>query len=113
MPRPRKCRTVSAAPLAAYFKPRGIPMTQLKEELLPVEGLEAMRLFDLDNLDQQAAAQRMGISRPTFSRVLAEARKTVSRALVGGLALRIEGGDYEVVPHEDHRKRRRCHGDKK
>ncbi len=97
MPRPRKCRMVSAPPRAAFFKPQGIPLRDLSEVVLPVEGLEALRLSDLENLDQETAAQRMGVSRPTFSRVLAEARGAVSRALVAGAALRIEGGDYQVA----------------
>ncbi|MFR0875337.1 MAG: hypothetical protein ACLSHC_12605 [Bilophila wadsworthia] len=31
-------------PHVTYFKPRGIPMTELTETLLTVEGLEALRL---------------------------------------------------------------------
>lgn len=100
MPRPRKCRMVSAPPCAGFFKPQGIPLSELNEEVLPVEGLEALRLSDLENLDQETAAMRMGVSRPTFSRVLAEARSVVSRALVTGAALRIAGGDYRVAGPE-------------
>ena len=42
--------------------------------------------------DQQEAAGRMGVSRSTLSRILAEARRTVATAVTLGLALRIEGG---------------------
>jgi predicted DNA-binding protein (UPF0251 family) len=69
--------------------------------ILPVEGLEALRLVDVEALDQETAAGKMGISRPTFSRVLAEARKTVAKALVNGWAIRIEGGDYELAAGPD------------
>lgn len=96
MPRPRKCRLVSAKPLVNYFKPRGIPMHDLQEVRLSLEGHEALRLADLEGLSQDQAAQRMGVSRQTFSRVLAEARRAVAEAVVGGRALFIEGGTYRL-----------------
>ena len=98
MPRPSKCRVVSAIPDAVDFKPRGIPMRDLQEVYLPVDGFEAVRLTDLAGLEQGEAARRMGISRQTFGRILASARRTIARALVHGMALRILGGHYEVRP---------------
>jgi predicted DNA-binding protein (UPF0251 family) len=83
--------------VAAFFKPSGVPLRQLKGVVLPLEGLEAIRLADVDGLDQETAARMMGISRPTFSRLVSEARNTVGRALVNGWAIRIEGGDYKMV----------------
>jgi predicted DNA-binding protein (UPF0251 family)/predicted Fe-Mo cluster-binding NifX family protein len=80
-----------------YFKPQGIPMRELNEVYLSFEGVEALRLSDLEGMSQQQAAQRMRVSRHTFGRILAEARSVVSQALVRGLALRIEGGDYIVA----------------
>jgi predicted DNA-binding protein (UPF0251 family) len=97
MPRPRKRRFVADHPRADYFKPRGVPLNATEEVILPVEGLEALRLADVEGLEQQEAAQHMGVSRPTFSRILAHARGVVSRALVKGWALRIEGGDYQLA----------------
>ena len=46
----------------------------------------------------EEAANLMGVSRQTFGRVLAAARRSVSTSLVGGLSLRIEGGSYEMAP---------------
>jgi len=89
---------VGGEPRAVYFKPQGVPMTDLQAVILPVEGLEALRLADLERLEHDQAAAQMGISRPTFSRVLTEARSRVSLALVNGWVLRIEGGDYQVAP---------------
>jgi predicted DNA-binding protein (UPF0251 family)/predicted Fe-Mo cluster-binding NifX family protein len=94
VPRPRKCRTVSMLPGLTYFKPRGIPMHQLTEVYLPLEGFEALRLADWQGLDQAAAAAQMNVSRQTFGRILSQARHSVAEALVHGLALCIEGGDY-------------------
>ena len=98
MPRPKQCRYVSGAPRVTYFKPCGIPMRELEETTLTVEGLEALRLADAEGRTATEAAAGMGISRHTFGRVLAEARRTVARALLHGMALRIEGGDYAVHP---------------
>ena len=98
MPRPRSCRYVEQKPCVTYFKPRGIPMTELTEVGLTVEGLEAIRLADLEGLTAEAAARRMRVSRHIFGRILAEARRTVADALVNGQALRISGGTYEVLP---------------
>lgn len=97
MPRPRKIRRVSRAPKSFFFKPQGIPLHDLQGVNLPVEGLEALRLADAEGMDQTRAAAKMNVSRPTFSRILAEARKLVASALSNGWAIRIEGGDFEIA----------------
>jgi uncharacterized protein len=92
--RPRKCRIVQASPAARFFKPRGIPMCALEVVALKDEEWEAIRLADYEKLDQATAARQMGVSRPTFSRVLASARTAVAKALAEGSALAIGGGDF-------------------
>ena len=83
--------------MAVFFKPQGVPLQQLKGLTLSVDGLEALRLADAEGLDQETAAAMMDISRPTFSRLVGEARATVAKALVNGWAIRIEGGDFEMT----------------
>ncbi len=97
MPRPKKCRMVDAVPGVRLFKPQGIPARQLAEIYLPFEGYEALRLADLEGLRQDDAAERMNVSRQTFGRILADARKSVTEAVVKGLVLRIEGGEYRTA----------------
>jgi predicted DNA-binding protein (UPF0251 family)/predicted Fe-Mo cluster-binding NifX family protein len=97
MPRPRKCRMVSQIPSVIYFKPRGIPMRQLAEVYLPLEGFEALRLADLEGCKHEEAAKKMNVSRQTFGRILSQARHSVAEALVHGFALRIDGGDFMIV----------------
>ena len=97
MPRPRKCRMVSQIPNMIYFKPRGVPMRQLAEVYLPLEGFEALRLADLEGCKHEEAAKKMNVSRQTFGRILSRARRSVTEALVNGFALRIDGGDYKIV----------------
>jgi len=97
MSRPFKCRKVCFVPGVTYFKPAGIPLRMLEENCLSLEEMEAIRLRDLEHLEQQQCAERMSISRPTFQRVLASARKKIADSLLAGKALRIEGGNYELV----------------
>jgi predicted DNA-binding protein (UPF0251 family)/predicted Fe-Mo cluster-binding NifX family protein len=95
MPRPRKCRRINTTPEVTYFKPRGVPMCELAEVYLPLDGFEAIRLADHEGLSHAAAARHMHVSRQTFGRILSSARATVAKALVNGLALRIHsGGDH-------------------
>ena len=93
MPRPRKCRRITATPDVTYFKPRGVPLRELTEAYLSLDGFEALRLADLEGLSHEAAAQQMQVSRQTFGRILSSARRSVAKALVGGLALRIQGDE--------------------
>jgi len=69
-----------------------------EEVVLPVEGLEAIRLIDYQGLDQESAAGMMNVSRQTLGRILADARAVVADALIMGKILRIEGGHFEMPP---------------
>ncbi len=96
MPRPRLCRRVCFPPGLTYFKPAGIRLVDLKESVLTVDEFEALRLKDLEGLEQETAAGRMAVSQPTFHRILSSARKKIADAIVNGKAIRIEGGTYQV-----------------
>jgi len=102
--RPRKCRLVRSSPLARFYKPRGIPLCDLQVVKLKDEEWEAIQLADHKGLEQEEAAKMMGISRPTFSRVLSSARKAVAKALTEGSALEIDGGDFQVLSKVELRK---------
>jgi len=97
LPRPRKCRLVRDTPRVNYFKPRGVPLYTLAEGRLTVEGYEALRLADVEELPQKEAAARMKVSRHTFGRILAEARHVAAEVILKGWALRIEGGQYRIA----------------
>jgi len=96
MARPRQCRRVGSMPESNYFKPRGIPLSVLEEVVLSVDEFEAIRLADLEGLYQEQAAEKMNVSRQTFGRIIDSAHKKVADVLVGGKALKIEGGDFEL-----------------
>ena len=84
-------------PQVTYFKPAGVPARFLERVALSVEELEAIRLKDVEGLQQEECAQRMRISRPTFHRVLESARGKVADALINGKAVRIEGGNFALA----------------
>jgi len=89
MPRPFKCRRVCGTPGADYFKPRGIPLSDLQEIDLTLDEFEAIRLADLESLYQEDAAKKMAISRQTFGNIIASAHKKIADTLVNGKALKI------------------------
>ncbi|MFO8191602.1 MAG: DUF134 domain-containing protein [Bacillota bacterium] len=110
MPRPHKPRLVSAMPRFTYFKPTGIPIPLLTEIVLTVDELEAIRLKDLEKLEQNECAARMNIAQSTLQRILVSAHEKIARSIVEGKALRIHGGPYalegEVLCTRCRRRRR-------
>jgi predicted DNA-binding protein (UPF0251 family) len=86
-------------PTVTYFKPAGIPLRALEEVVLSVEEAEALRLKELEGLEQEEGAEKMNISRPTFQRVLASARQKIADAILNGKAVNIKGGNFEMAFH--------------
>lgn len=109
MPRPRKCRRIEGSPGATYFKPQGIPLSELTEIYVSMDGFEALRLADYHGLTMEEGARQMHVSRHTFGRILGDARVAVARALVEGLALRIDeqGADAQPLTTPDHQSVRK------
>lgn len=99
MVRPHKERRVEKLPPVTHYKPAGIPLRSLEEITLTIEEMEAIRLADIELLDQAAAAERMEISRPTFHRILNKAHQKIAAALWQGQALRVDGGNFKIAHH--------------
>lgn len=89
MTRPKKDRCLRFDPEVLYFKPRGIPLSTLEEEELFHDELEALKLHDVDGLDQIEAAKKMNVSQPTFGRILDKAYKKIAVAIIKGKAIKI------------------------
>jgi len=96
-------RRVNFLPQVTYFKPAGVPLAQLQEIRLSIEEIEAIRLKDLEGLEQEECAKRMSISRSTFARELNSGRQKIADALINGRAIRIDGGNFEMT-----KRRFRC-----
>lgn len=108
MPRPVKPRRISVVPKTHLFKPAGGRIKMEDCINLNLEELEAVKLKDLDGLDQQACADKMEVSRQTLQLILESARKKIATALVDGKGLRIEGGHYNYGGCDDICPK--CHG---
>lgn len=87
MPRPRKHRCCRRYRNDRVYKLRGVPMNEHAETHLARDAFEALRLCDLEGLDQTAAGERMGVSRGTVQRLLKQARRDLVGALVRREAL--------------------------
>ncbi|MBU0572798.1 DUF134 domain-containing protein [Patescibacteria group bacterium] len=90
MPRPKKIRRMRFNPNVYYFKPRGVPLRALEEVVLAPDELEALKLHDVDGLDQLGAAKKMKISQPTFARIIDATYKKIAEALIKGKAIKLE-----------------------
>lgn len=97
MPRPFCCRRVGDEPPSKFFKPRGIPLSALEVVTMTLDEYEAVRLADLNGLYQEDAANKMGVSRQTFGRIVESARRKIADALVNAKALEIKGGEIEIT----------------
>ncbi len=100
MVRPRKSRRVCClpqnniyGPINATKKPNGII-------IMTVEEYEAIRLIDMEGLNQEESAEMMGVARSTIQRIYEDARRKMACSLVEGKVLRIEGGDFELCKSE-------------
>lgn len=96
MARPTKFRRVEFFPENTYFMPRGKTKCQIEEIVLKLEELEAMRLKDIEKLNQEQCAERMKVSRQTFQNIIDSARQKVAIALTEGKAINISGGNYST-----------------
>lgn len=57
-----------------------------------------MRLKHYLGLNQKEAAERMGVSQPTFSRILESAHQKNTLALIVGKEIKVHGGNFNYKP---------------
>lgn len=88
--RPQLRRRINVDLQSRYFKPQGIPMVDLEIIRLKDEELEALRLKNIEGLDQRACAKKMDTSPATVQRILSAAYKKMSDALINGKAIKID-----------------------
>ena len=81
--RPTKWRKVEFIPNIQYFAPSDIDTASLQENILRIEELEAIRLKDLEGMEQEECADKMEVSRQTFQRILNAAREKIADSFSG------------------------------
>ena len=95
MPRPKKCRKVCQMPTTKEFQPIGDTSCKASV-ILTVDEYEAIRLIDKQGFSQEECSNYMQVSRTTVQLIYNSARKKLADALVDGLSIRIEGGDFQL-----------------
>ena len=88
--RKRKQRNIDTDHSHLSFKPCGVRKDTLETVIIYEDEIEAIRLADLESLYQQECADKMAISRTTFSRLVESARKKVADALLNKKVLEVE-----------------------
>lgn len=108
MARPHKERLVEKMPPVTYYKPVSRVECNLEEMILTVEEMEALRLSDIEKLDQIAASEKMEVSSPTFNRIINTAHQKIALALWEGRAIRVSGGNFSLSRCRNCCRRRGC-----
>ncbi len=93
--RHKKVRYIQEMPKISQFSPRGKP-GRPEEVELKIDEMEAIKLADYQGYNQTEGAIAMGISRPSFGRILRAGRKIVADALINGKIIKIRIGDAQV-----------------
>lgn len=90
--RPPKARVIRAAAHVFRFTPLGPDGSPLAREpiILRPDEFEALRLVYLEGYTQEAAAERMRVSRGTLWRALSSGRRKLVQALAEGRPIVLE-----------------------
>ena len=96
MARPTKWRKIENIPTVPYFIPSDKDIPEVDKNILKLEELEAIRLKDLEGMEQEECAAKMEVSRPTFQRILISAREKIADSLINGKSILIEGGNFTL-----------------
>ena len=89
--RKRKNRNITADHSEICFKPCGVRGGNLKRVIVYEDEMEAIRLSDYESLYQQECADKMNISRTTFSRLIESARRKIADSLLHNKILEVKG----------------------
>ena len=111
MARPRKHRRVCGLPDVNRFGPLGRSSGKLSAIIMTVDEYESIRLIDYEGFTQEEASLQMNVARTTVQGIYALARQKISKSLVDGRTLQIEGGEYLLCEDLESNCRLGCRGD--
>ena len=97
MARPKKNRIVLNPPMYSDFKPAGVNGAKLEHINLLLDEFEAFRLADFLQMTHEEAADEMGISRSSFTRLIEKSRKKIAEFIIKGKFLTINGGNVHFL----------------
>lgn len=100
MARPRKCRKVRGLPTIKRFGPKP-GSHQCENIMMSVEEYETIRLIDYKDYTQEECSKNMEIARTTVQQIYNDARRKISKAIIEGHNIIIEGGDYQISDNDD------------
>ncbi|MBN2300705.1 MAG: DUF134 domain-containing protein [Acholeplasmataceae bacterium] len=108
MSRPKRLRRVCFLPEYTTFGSNESNHKSSEIITMSIEELESIRLMDLDDYDQEKAAEALDVSRGTLQRIYYSAKKKVAEMLICGKELVIQEGDFRLCSHPEHQQRKRC-----
>lgn len=94
MPRPCRCREISALPEYYSFAPEDGEISE--NVTMTLDELETIRLLDCAGLMQEEAAREMNVARTTVTAVYESARRKIADCLLNGKRLVISGGSWQL-----------------
>lgn len=100
--RPKKTRWVKCKPQERCFRPQCKSINELEGINMTIDEFEAVRLSDLQGLNQEQVSKKMKVHRSTVSRILTSAHKKIADALVNIKAIKIEGGCCKILERKKH-----------
>lgn len=100
MPRPCKRRRICFEPSCRLFMPEG-GNAGTPTITLTLDEFEAIRLIDHEGMSQEECAVSMNVARTTAQAIYGSARAKMAAALVDGMAIRIDGGDYILCDEQN------------
>ncbi len=107
MPRHKKCRKICDFPHTLEFYPaqnenNNPPIT------MTIDEYETIRLIDKEGFSQEECSEFMDVARTTIQKIYENARKKLATAIVDGIPLKIDGGDFSLC--DGNNKKCECSG---
>ena len=96
MGRRTSMRMVKHPPDNLYFRQMRDDILAGDQVILTLAEFESLRLKHYIMLKQEESAEKMGVSQPTFSRILDSAHQKVTQAIMEGKVIRVSGGNVDV-----------------
>lgn len=112
MGRPLKKRCCRRYKADRIYKPQGILMKNIDTTIISLDQFEAMRLCDLERMDQEKAGEKMQVSRGTIQRLLYDGRKQIMEAILreNAIIINLKESEARHVDMYTHKRKRWARG---